>query len=100
MATTNASLSSVISGIVSALYGLYDAADATKSRFSNYAPLSSLTDGSVTKVGTSTVGGADAPIYLSNGVPTAANPYPSAFSTVAAGGVNVAADSKADTLTV
>lgn len=30
-----------------------------------------LTDGSVTKVGTSTVGGTTTPIYLNAGVPTA-----------------------------
>jgi hypothetical protein len=36
-----------------------------------YAKLSDLINGSVTKIGTSDVGGSTKPIYLSNGVPTA-----------------------------
>lgn len=36
-----------------------------------YATKTQLTDGSVTKVGTSTVGSSTRPIYLNNGVPTA-----------------------------
>ena len=36
---------------------------------------SQLTDGSVTKVGTATVGGSNTPIYLKNGVPNACNEF-------------------------
>jgi hypothetical protein len=38
-----------------------------------FATASQLTDGSVTKVGTGTVGGTATPIYLSSGTPTAVN---------------------------
>lgn len=39
------------------------------------ATTAQLTDGSVTKVGTSTVGHTTKPIYLNNGIPTAGIPY-------------------------
>ena len=40
---------------------------------STYVEATALTDGSVTKVGTSTVGATDRPIYLANGTPTQVN---------------------------
>ena len=40
---------------------------------STYVEATALTDGSVTKVGTSTVGANDRPIYLANGTPTQVN---------------------------
>lgn len=40
---------------------------------STYVEATALSDGSVTKVGTSTVGAADRPIYLANGTPTQVN---------------------------
>lgn len=46
-----------------------DGADGT----STYVEATALTDGSVTKVGTSTVGATDRPIYLANGTPTQVN---------------------------
>lgn len=41
----------------------------------NKANVSQLSDGSVTKVGTGTVGGANTPIYLNAGVPKACNEF-------------------------
>lgn len=46
-------------------------ADAVYQPKGNYALASALTDGSVTKVGTATVGASNWPIYLNNGVPYA-----------------------------
>lgn len=59
------------------------------------ANVSALTDGSVTKVGTSTVGSLTVPIYLNNGTPSAcgANFLMGGVNNVGAQGVTLTADS-------
>lgn len=55
---------------------------ATQTALNGKADTSSLTDGSVTKIGTGTVGSATQPVYINGGVPTAGNTMMvNAFST-------------------